>query len=168
MSTFTAVNSMRELEGRSLGRIQESIVPTTSRPRPRDLTVGDDAPLTRVDESSIKTPTRDSFLGSLDGQRPLSGSLLSGPSGNKRPTEGFSSDDGLGGGNSQRSLLSKDLQDVEMGDSEDEVGLSENEEEVGDTARPSKKKKGQRFFCTDFPPCKLSFTRSEHLARHIR
>ncbi|KAL1961270.1 hypothetical protein VTO42DRAFT_3216 [Malbranchea cinnamomea] len=33
---------------------------------------------------------------------------------------------------------------------------------------PSKKKKGQRFFCTDFPPCNLSFTRSEHLARHIR
>lgn len=33
---------------------------------------------------------------------------------------------------------------------------------------PSKKKKGQRFFCTDFPPCTLSFTRSEHLARHIR
>lgn len=35
-------------------------------------------------------------------------------------------------------------------------------------APPSKKKKGQRFYCTDFPPCNLSFTRSEHLARHIR
>ncbi|KAM5498565.1 Up in starvation [Microsporum canis] len=33
---------------------------------------------------------------------------------------------------------------------------------------PSKKKKGQRFYCTDFPPCNLNFTRSEHLARHIR
>ncbi|KAF2148083.1 WD40 repeat-like protein [Myriangium duriaei CBS 260.36] len=28
--------------------------------------------------------------------------------------------------------------------------------------------KGQRFFCTDYPPCNLSFARSEHLARHIR
>lgn len=36
------------------------------------------------------------------------------------------------------------------------------------TSRPSKKKKGQRFYCTDYPPCNLSFTRSEHLARHIR
>lgn len=31
-----------------------------------------------------------------------------------------------------------------------------------------KKKKSQRFYCRDFPPCQLSFTRSEHLARHIR
>lgn len=44
---------------------------------------------------------------------------------------------------------------------------SDNEHDEG-TAPPSKKKKGQRFFCTDFPPCQLSFTRSEHLARHIR
>ena len=26
----------------------------------------------------------------------------------------------------------------------------------------------QRFVCTDYAPCQLSFTRSEHLARHIR
>jgi C2H2 transcription facotor len=38
----------------------------------------------------------------------------------------------------------------------------------GGDSRLSKKKKPQRFFCTDFPPCTLSFTRSEHLARHIR
>lgn len=34
--------------------------------------------------------------------------------------------------------------------------------------RPKKKIKGQRFYCTGYPPCSLSFTRSEHLARHIR
>ncbi|KAJ5808562.1 transcriptional regulator family: C2H2 zinc finger [Penicillium riverlandense] len=45
---------------------------------------------------------------------------------------------------------------------------TDQEGEPGSTAPPSKKKKGQRFFCTDFPPCNLSFTRSEHLARHIR
>ncbi|KAJ5601845.1 transcriptional regulator family: C2H2 zinc finger [Penicillium lagena] len=50
-------------------------------------------------------------------------------------------------------------------DSED--GTDQEGEPEG-TAPPSKKKKGQRFFCTDFPPCNLSFTRSEHLARHIR
>lgn len=45
---------------------------------------------------------------------------------------------------------------------------SGNESDHGGSGPPSKKKKGQRFFCTDFPPCNLSFTRSEHLARHIR
>lgn len=53
------------------------------------------------------------------------------------------------------------------GDSEGERDGSDHEAEPGN-APPSKKKKGQRFFCTDFPPCNLSFTRSEHLARHIR
>lgn len=37
-----------------------------------------------------------------------------------------------------------------------------------DGSRSGKKKKSQKFYCTDFPPCNLSFTRSEHLARHIR
>lgn len=40
--------------------------------------------------------------------------------------------------------------------------------EQGDAGSTSRKKKGQRFFCTGYPPCNLSFTRSEHLARHIR
>lgn len=45
----------------------------------------------------------------------------------------------------------------------------------GDDGEPSddspgkrKKKKGQKFFCTGYGECNLSFTRSEHLARHIR
>ena len=52
---------------------------------------------------------------------------------------------------------------------QDEAGSDRDPEEGdGDEERPAKRKKGQRFFCTDFPPCNLSFTRSEHLARHIR
>ena len=59
------------------------------------------------------------------------------------------------------------------GESDGDHGDREgSDNETGDTRSnagpPSKKKKGQRFFCTDFPPCTLSFTRSEHLARHIR
>lgn len=54
------------------------------------------------------------------------------------------------------------------GESDGDRDGSENEADQGSSAPPSKKKKGQRFFCTDFPPCNLSFTRSEHLARHIR
>lgn len=55
------------------------------------------------------------------------------------------------------------------GDSEgDRDGSDHEAEHKGSNAPPSKKKKGQRFYCTDYPPCNLSFTRSEHLARHIR
>lgn len=63
-------------------------------------------------------------------------------------------------------------QDIEMADGEDDLAAeddgSDNDSVTSDSQPPSKKKKGQRFFCTDFPPCQLSFTRSEHLARHIR
>ncbi|KAL4945185.1 hypothetical protein BDV06DRAFT_48325 [Aspergillus oleicola] len=52
-------------------------------------------------------------------------------------------------------------------DSDGEMGSDHDSDRKGH-APPSKKKKGQRFYCTDFPPCNLSFTRSEHLARHIR
>lgn len=54
------------------------------------------------------------------------------------------------------------------GDDDDDKEGSDNESVTSESGRPSKKKKGQRFFCTEFPPCNLSFTRSEHLARHIR
>lgn len=53
-------------------------------------------------------------------------------------------------------------------DSDNERDGSELDTDNGESGPPSKKKKGQRFFCTEFPPCTLSFTRSEHLARHIR
>ena len=54
-------------------------------------------------------------------------------------------------------------------DDADDVGMSDNESNASKTTHKSgRKKKSQRFYCTDFPPCGLSFTRSEHLARHIR
>lgn len=56
-----------------------------------------------------------------------------------------------------------------LAESDGDRDMSDHEPEPsGANAPPSKKKKGQRFYCTDFPPCNLSFTRSEHLARHIR
>jgi C2H2 transcription facotor len=60
----------------------------------------------------------------------------------------------------------EDLMDLDDKDEEEEESDGEGEEGDGDAA--SRKKKGQRFFCTGYPPCNLSFTRSEHLARHIR
>ncbi|EPQ61868.1 BgtA-20852 [Blumeria graminis f. sp. tritici] len=48
--------------------------------------------------------------------------------------------------------------------------LAQGRREGLETHCSSHKKKGkpQRFYCDEYPPCSLSFTRSEHLARHIR
>ncbi|KAK3320348.1 hypothetical protein B0T19DRAFT_286156 [Cercophora scortea] len=71
--------------------------------------------------------------------------------------------------NSQHSRKSKDSDDMDMDDSDGEGDDGGSDEEsVNADGTKSKKKKSQRFFCTDYPPCNLSFTRSEHLARHIR
>lgn len=54
-------------------------------------------------------------------------------------------------------------------DSEEGEDGSDDESVINaDGTKSTKKKKSQRFYCTDYPPCGLSFTRSEHLARHIR
>jgi hypothetical protein len=72
-------------------------------------------------------------------------------------------------GSSQTSMQSSmAVDDMDMDGSKDDQDGSDNDIENGKPGRSSKKKKGQRFFCTEFPPCNLSFTRSEHLARHIR
>jgi hypothetical protein len=72
-------------------------------------------------------------------------------------------------GSSHTSIQSSTaVDDMDLDGSEDDQDGSDNDTENGEPGRSSKKKKGQRFFCTEFPPCNLSFTRSEHLARHIR
>lgn len=60
-----------------------------------------------------------------------------------------------------------DDSDGEMQGGDDGAG-SDDESVNADGTKSNKKKKSQRFYCTDYPPCSLSFTRSEHLARHIR
>ena len=115
---------------------------------------------TAPEDASLVTPTRNSFV---EPRTPPQKRNV--PS---EPPPSLKRD-----GSTRSSMYSVDEgQDVEMGEGEedeegDELG-SDNDSVDGDSERPSKKKKGQRFFCTDFPPCQLSFTRSEHLARHIR
>lgn len=108
-----------------------------------------------------RTPSRDSF-GGLSGQRPLP---MAAPLTDvaRAATSYIGRSDS---GNSSRTIAS---QDVDMEDAEHDA-VSDNEDTEGepDPNAASKKKKTQRFFCTEFPPCQLSFTRSEHLARHIR
>ncbi|KAI5244976.1 hypothetical protein E4T43_03470 [Aureobasidium subglaciale] len=111
------------------------------------------------EESTLNTPTRRSF------KFPADDSVAS---------EQHNDAVGISRENSRRSVnshQSSDSQDIDMGDDDDDEGNDQagSNDESDDDEKPSrKKKKGQRFYCKDFPPCNLSFTRSEHLARHIR
>jgi hypothetical protein len=74
---------------------------------------------------------------------------------------------------SEQSTRSIESDDVDMVDSNgerhpDDGGAASTDESMKGDGTKSKKKKSQKFYCTDYPPCNLSFTRSEHLARHIR
>lgn len=140
-----------------IGRPRQVAASTTPRPQNTSQPStpnGDDG-------SNMKTPTKDSF-GGMVGQRPLPCVSLLDTIDAMRPTSSYSAEsDSLASGATSESM------DVRMEDA-DGVDNSDNESATSDVTRMSKKKKSQKFFCTDFPPCQLSFTRSEHLARHIR
>ena len=170
-SPYAAAATMATLQSVSIGLglsdyATEATTPTTprasmpmpSQPVPAPSNQGST-------ESAPNTPTRLSF-GGINGQRPLPTSPF---------RNSFSSPhqpairQDLARGDSHQSLQSNGSQDVDMDESDGEGdGGSDLESVDPETGRVTKKKKGQRFWCTDFPPCNLSFTRSEHLARHIR
>jgi hypothetical protein len=168
MSTFQAVNTTLTVSDAPQGRPGDETTPTTPRPNSRFTTESKPVEVVRAEDPSAKTPTRNTFAG-LAGQRPLPSSPFT-PSRELSETPSTSNKSELSRGNSHRSTHSRtSAQDVQMGEGdEDDKDASDNESVASDSNRPSKKKKGQRFFCTEFPPCNLSFTRSEHLARHIR
>ena len=168
VAEFSTTNTA--LDTPEVVKISDEQTPAT--PKPTIVTTPEPVTDATVEDSLTSTPTRYSFAGVL-GQLPL-------------PDDPFTPSqqaDHLGDATpslkrdaSTRSSISQaadGAQDVEMGEGEDDDGGededgSDNDSVNSDSQRPSKKKKGQRFFCTDFPPCQLSFTRSEHLARHIR
>ncbi|KAF2012145.1 hypothetical protein BU24DRAFT_270937 [Aaosphaeria arxii CBS 175.79] len=178
MSAFQAVNTATTtlaLPDHPASRPGEETTPTTPRPNSRffpdahqPLQPPEDP---RSEDPSAKTPTRNSF-GGLAAQRPLPSSpftpqreISEAPSHKSDPSQ----ESALSRGSSHRSTHSVgSSHDIEMGGDDEGRDGSDNESTTSDVNRPSKKKKGQRFFCTEFPPCQLSFTRSEHLARHIR
>jgi hypothetical protein len=138
--------------------------PATPRPNPAPRTE-----LTKPADDAT-TPTRASFSNTMAGQKPLPTSpfpqAVQVPEPSPRPKR----DDSQNSAKSAR----RDSVDVDMDDSDGETndtieedGGSDDESVNGDGTR-SKKKKSTKFYCTDYPPCNLSFTRSEHLARHIR
>lgn len=81
--------------------------------------------------------------------------------------ENITNGDGLHRGDSLSSTKSRGSEDVDMNDSAGDDDGSDEESLNADGTR-TKKKKSLKFYCTDYAPCNLSFTRSEHLARHIR
>jgi hypothetical protein len=142
------------------------MTPSPATPRPNTAPHGE-APKPADDAT---TPTRARFSNSMAGQKPLPKSPF--PQAVQIPDSAQQAKQE----ESQHSAKSsrRDSDDVDMEDSDgdtgtiDEEGESDDESVNADGSRSGKKKKSQRFYCTEYPPCNLSFTRSEHLARHIR
>ena len=157
MTTFQSVNV-------TLGTRDSSEATTPTTPRAPIELVSRAPPLPIRDGPESTTPTRDSFA-AANGKRALPISPL---------TSTFTESQWAGRNEKRDEADSQQSskrasQDFDMGRSDDGEDASDAESVDDESGRPSKKKKkGQRFFCTDYPPCKLSFTRSEHLARHIR
>ena len=146
----------------------EASTPTTPRaPIPTPVRTAPPPPVDSSAQSTPNTPTSRDF-GGINGQRPLPTSPFSNAFTVQTQHLGTTRPGITGRADSQRSVHSTESQDIDMDESDEGEGGSDAESIDVETGRPSKKKKGQRFFCTEFPPCKLSFTRSEHLARHIR
>ncbi|KAH0835306.1 hypothetical protein AYO21_01529 [Fonsecaea monophora] len=125
--------------------------PTTPRPDRYASTVLDEAKVAVTDHALQSRPSV-----STTSQRPSQGTQME-----QADAEGDESTMRRDGDEAMSSAM--DLDDDDTG----QPG-SDNEAEPGEADSASRKKKGQRFFCTGYPPCNLSFTRSEHLARHIR
>jgi C2H2 transcription facotor len=145
---------------------EQTMVAAPSTPRPGT------APPPVISESAddAKTPTTSTFNAALASQKPLPSSPFPQnvqiPQLQEKPV--------VRRADSQHSGKSADSDDVDMDESEGETAPGEegvgSDDESGteDPTGLKNKKKSQRFYCTDYPPCNLSFTRSEHLARHIR
>lgn len=151
---------------------EQAVAKLTSPTTPRPSTAPHSLPPPQKAMDDATTPTRATFGASaMAHQKPLPSSpfpegvqVPEEPAEKKPPTRENSH-------HSKRSRESAemDLDDTEDKDAGDDDAGSDGEDSVNaDGTRSNKKKKSQRFYCTDYPPCNLSFTRSEHLARHIR
>lgn len=163
MATFQSVNVGLGLKDYP----NEATTPTTPR-APVSMSLS--SPPVSISSTQVSAPTTPTTLstGGMDGQTSFSSASFSTSFSSEPPTTILAEPGKSDRRSSHQSTQSIGSQDIEMDDENDEEGNSDAESIDGETGRPSKKKKGLRFFCTDYPPCNLSFTRSEHLARHIR
>lgn len=159
-NTFRTVNT--SLAPDSFGRSGEETTPTT--PRPSTAPNIQPQPAARMEDAT--TPTRATF--GLANQRPLPDEPFPASMSVPQNTQGESQDH-IQQGSAQyppQSRNSEEMDDSDDGGEGNEDGS--DDESVSPDGTRSKKKKSQRFYCRSYPPCTLSFTRSEHLARHIR
>lgn len=157
---FQPVNSLSVQTDKSRELYDESNTPTTPRARATHISATQDMASSGNDISTIVVTTS---APKPAGQLPLPTSPFAVPSDTETRLTTLQRGSSNNSGHSSRNA-----EEMDVDDSEDDQDGSDNDTENGEPGRTSKKKKGQRFFCTDFPPCNLSFTRSEHLARHIR
>lgn len=153
------------------GQIDDKMTTSPTTPRSNTSPNTEQRPSLPPTADDLMTPTRSSFGASaLATQKPLPSSpfpdAVQVPDTSDKATIPTRE-------NSRHSKRSRDSEDIDMDDSDgdtagDEGHGSDDDSVNGDGSRSGKKKKSQRFYCTDYPPCSLSFTRSEHLARHIR
>jgi C2H2 transcription facotor len=158
--TFQPVNSPSLKTDQSREIYDDSNTPTTPRARATHITTRQDMAGSGQDISTTVLTTTPS---NIPGQKPLPTSPFAIPSENETNLSLLQR-----GGSNNSGQSSRTAEEMDVDGSDDDQDGSDNDTENGEPGRSSKKKKGQRFFCTDFPPCNLSFTRSEHLARHIR
>jgi hypothetical protein len=168
MSPFRSINFPGSpAAGRDDG---EKTSPTT--PKPNDAPLPPPPPITAGETTGDEaaTPTKASFHGgAMALQRPLPSSPFPdlaqasapAPPEPKTPQRV----------NSKRSVQSMDSDDmdVDMDSSPGERARSDDSADHSDEeSKKKKQKKTTHFYCTGWANCNLSFTRSEHLARHIR
>jgi hypothetical protein len=156
MSTFCAVNTSLAMSPPT-AHVQDELTPST----PKSTIFSSEQPTVAEDisEDSVKTPTRETFSGVV-GQKPLPDIVQDKPE----------TDNGI-----KMDVVEEDDDAASVVETPNAEGTQPKEGKDGSGGESTegdpnkfKKKKSQRFFCTEYPPCKLSFTRSEHLARHIR
>lgn len=153
--TFQPVNSPSIQLDHSREIHDDLNAPTTPRARAKQDMAGSGQDIT----TTVVTATAPN----LPGQKPLPNSPFAIPTENETKLSILQR-----GGSNNSGQSGRNAEGMDVDGSDDDQEGSDNDTENGEPGRSSKKKKGQRFFCTDFPPCNLSFTRSEHLARHIR
>ena len=163
-ATFRSVNQDAGLNTTN----SHAAIMTPSPATPRPNTAPEADPTRNSDDAS--TPTRATFTSSAAGQKPLPKDAF--PQAVQIPEAAEKSKRKTESPRETPSSRARDSMEMDIDESDGEGGdddaSSDDESVDADGTRSSKKKKSQRFYCTEFPPCSLSFTRSEHLARHIR
>lgn len=156
-ATFRPVNVNSPLASEAVHVMTPSPAPAPTTPRPSTAPQPDS-------NDDLTTPTRSTFSPSIGNQQQYPSSAYS----ESTMTSG-TADRSKNARSHQRDSMEMDIdEDGSPAGTDDGAGSDDESVENADGTRSNKKKKSQRFYCTEYPPCALSFTRSEHLARHIR